>query len=311
MDIDPRPFGVAQELVAQADAPVGTFQQARHFHHYEILRAVAHYAEGRLDGGEGVVGHFGARRRAAGNEGGFAGVGFRQQAHIGEEFQFQPEDGVIAAAAGLGEHGFLVGGRHQAGVAETAFAALCHQHRAGGGDVGDKILAAVLVHTPDDGADGDADFRILAVGAALVFALAVAAPLQVEGAVVLQVQQGVEGIVAQDVGAAAIAAIAAIGAAPGLVFEPEEADAAVAPVSGLDVYSDGVNHSPWSSGSLDSNGSKSVDNGQNPALPVAGGVDNPAYCSTIPPANPLITDAGRSTKLRLPGAAARCQLLVC
>ena len=73
-------------------------------------------------------------------------------------------------------------------------------------------------------------WRSFPFSAALVLALAVGAPLQVEGAVELQVQQGIDGVVAYDVSAAAVAAIATVGSAAGLVLEPEETDATIAPV---------------------------------------------------------------------------------
>ena len=51
------------------------------------------------------------------------------------------------------------------------------------------------------------------VGAALILALAVAAALQVKSAVEFEMQQRIDGIVAHDVGVAAVAAIATIRAA--------------------------------------------------------------------------------------------------
>ena len=69
VDIHPRALGVAQELVAQADAAVGAFQQAGNFHHHKILPGVADHAQGRLNGGERIIGDFRAGGGAAGNQG--------------------------------------------------------------------------------------------------------------------------------------------------------------------------------------------------------------------------------------------------
>ena len=52
-------------------------------------------------------------------------------------------------------------------------------------------------------------------------------------ALVLEVDQGVEGVITDQVDAATVAAIAAIGAALGHVLLPAEAEAAVAPLAGL------------------------------------------------------------------------------
>ena len=174
--------------------------------------------------------------------GGFAGVGLGQQANVGQQFQFQPKHGVIALAARLRQHRLLVGGGHEPGVAPAAIAAFCHQNRLPGGDIGQEIFAAVPVQSPHHRAQGHPDLRVRAVGAALVLALAVPPPLQVEGAVVFEVQQGVDRLIADDVCVAAIAAVAAVRPAAGLVLKAQETDAAIAPVSGFYVNSDRVNH---------------------------------------------------------------------
>ena len=226
----------------QADAAVRALQQAGNLHHHEVLPPVSNHAQHRLYGGEGVVGNLGLGGGAPGDQRGLAGVGLGQQTDVGQQLQLQPEHRVVALLAGLGEHRLLVGGRHEAGIAPTPLATLRDEDGLFRRDVGQEVLAAVRVHAPDHGAHGNGYVAILAVAAALVLALAVGATLQVEGAVELEVQQRIDGVVAYDVSAAAVAAITAIRSASGLVLEPEEADAAVAPISGFNVNSYSVNH---------------------------------------------------------------------
>ena len=242
MDVHPGTFGVAKELVTQPDTTVGTFQQPGNLHHHEVLPAVCNYAQHRLDGGERVIGNFGLRRGASRDEGGLAGIGLGQQAHVGQQLQLQPQYGVIAFLAGFRQHRLLVSGGYEPGIAPAAFAAFSDEHRLLSRNVGQEILAAILVKSPGNSTHGNRDLAVLAIGATLVLALAVTAALQVEGAVELQVQQRVDGVVAHEVSATAIATITTVRPATRLVFEPQEANAAVATIPSLDVNSNCINH---------------------------------------------------------------------
>jgi len=70
---------VAQELSAQAGAEMRAFNEAGHVGDDEgfkiRLLADGDHAEVGLEGGEGVIGDFGARGGDAGDESGLAGVG--------------------------------------------------------------------------------------------------------------------------------------------------------------------------------------------------------------------------------------------
>ena len=68
MNIDAGALGVAQELVAQADAAVRAFQQTGNLHHHEVLAAVGDDAQHRLNGGERVIGNLGPGGGTAGNQ---------------------------------------------------------------------------------------------------------------------------------------------------------------------------------------------------------------------------------------------------
>ena len=207
------------------------------------------HAQHRFHGGEGVIGNLGFCGGAAGDQSGLAGVGLGQQTDIGQELELQPKYRVVALGRRTGPSigSWLVDDTYRA-LPPTSLTALGNQHRIVRNDIGHEVLAAVPVHPPDDRTQGHADLGILAVGAALVLALTVGSALQVEGAVELQVQQRVEGGIANDVCAAAIAAIAAVGSAAGQVLEPQKTDAPVATVPGLNVDSYSIDHRSVSKG---------------------------------------------------------------
>ena len=152
MDVRPRPFRVAQKLVAQANAAVRPFQQPGDFHHHKILAAMSHRPQHGFHRSEGIIGHLGPGRGAAGNQRGLAGIGLGQQPHIGQQLELQPQHAVLPLAARLGQHRFLVSRGHEPGVAPTALAAAGRQRRLPRCNVGQKIPAAVPVHPPDHGA---------------------------------------------------------------------------------------------------------------------------------------------------------------
>ena len=102
-----------------------------------------------------------------------------------------------------------------------------------------ELLAGLLV--PDAGADGDADHQVLALAPLAVAAHAVLAALGAEGALKAQVHQGVEVVVGDQMDAAAVATIAAVGAPLGDELFAPEADAAVATVTRLDADANLVN----------------------------------------------------------------------
>jgi len=122
----------------------------------------------------------GSRQSSAGgrdarNEGGLAGVGETDQAHVGQEFQFEAEAFLIAGAAGFVLGGRLVGGSGEARVALAAFAAARHREAfAGLGEIVEALAGGFVV---DHGSDGHLDIERAALGAGALAALAVTAAL--------------------------------------------------------------------------------------------------------------------------------------
>ena len=91
---------VAQKLVAQASAVGCAFDEAGHIGHDKaFFGAHTHHAQVGVQGGEGVVGDFGAGVGHRRNKGGLARVGHAQQAHIGQDFEFELQRKALAGVA--------------------------------------------------------------------------------------------------------------------------------------------------------------------------------------------------------------------
>ena len=221
---------MAQELDAQAVAQVRAFDETGDIGHHETaeIRELHHPKVG-FEGSEGVVGNLRAGGRDARNEGGLAGVGETDQAHVGQEFQFEAEAFLIAGAAGFVLGGRLVGGGGEARVALAAFAAARHREAfAGLGEIVEALAGGFVV---DHGADGHLDVERAALGAGPLAALAVTAALGLVLGVEAELEQGVlvDGGDQHDVAAAA--AIAAARPAARDEFLTAEGQASVAAVA--------------------------------------------------------------------------------
>ena len=124
-----------------------------------------------------------------------------------------------------------MGRRGEALVARAAEAAVCdHGLRAGVREV-DEQAAVVVEHLR---ADRDREDDVLAVGAALVRALAVASALGLEAAEPLEVREIAQVRVGHEHDVAAVAPVAAVGPALRDVLLAPEAQRAVAAAPALD-----------------------------------------------------------------------------
>ncbi len=236
MDEDGGAFDVAEELGAEAGAEVGSFDEAGHVGdgEAEVVWGVADLddAEVGFEGGEGVVGDFGAGGGEAADEGGFADVGEADEAGVGEEAEFEAEVAFVAGAAEFVLAGGLMdGGGEVLVAAASAASAGDDEGVVWGGEVVDELIGGVVV---EDGADGDFEGGVFSLVAAHVGAEAVAAALGFPLGVVAEVDEGVvaEGAAHEDV--AAVAAVAAGGTAAGDEFFAAEGHGAVAAVAGFD-----------------------------------------------------------------------------
>jgi hypothetical protein len=225
---------MAQKLDAQARAFGRAFDQSRNIGHHEAFqRPDPHHAQIGMQGGEGIVGDLGPSGGHGADQGGFAGVRHPQQPDIGDDFQFQPQIARLARRSRLGLARGAIGAAFVAGVAETVKAAARHQQPLARLRPDRRSVRRYRHHGP-----------VVPTGTTMVRS-APLRPVQLApipfwprsarkppGKAVIG--QGIQFGVGLQVDAAAIAAIAAIGAAEGDVFLPPEADATVAAVAGLD-----------------------------------------------------------------------------
>ncbi len=119
-------LNVAQELDAEAGAEMRAFNQSGHVGDDEGLLvgllADRDHAEIGLEGGEGIVGDFGARGGDAGDERGLAGVGIADEADVGEQLEFETIAALLAGAAQFVLARSLVGAGGEVLVATAAAA---------------------------------------------------------------------------------------------------------------------------------------------------------------------------------------------
>ena len=244
MDEDAGPLDVPQELVAEAGAGVRPFDEARNVGHHELPVAIdVDDAEVGVLGGEGIVGDLRAGARQAGEERAFAGVGLADQADVGDDFQLQEQLAAFAFAAGRGIARGAVGGAFEMGVASAAVA-------AAGGDDGVAVLRQILESeaafgVDDERAGRDFDDQVVGAFALLVCAAAGRAVVGAPEAVMGEGGEVVDAVFGDDDHAAAIAAVAAVGAAVRDIFFAPKADAAVAAAASLDFDGDAIDEHEW------------------------------------------------------------------
>ena len=136
----------------------------------------------------------------------------------------------LTGEAAFCESGSLAGGGGEVGVAPAALAALAENIGLIAGHVLDDLIG---LRIPDQCAPGNPDGEALAVLAGFALAGAVHAVFGGVFALVAKIHQGGEIVVHLENDVAAVAAVAAVGAACGDIFFTVEGYAAVAAIAGL------------------------------------------------------------------------------
>ena len=124
MQQHPAALDMAEKAVAETEALVGAFDQARNIRQHEFAAVDRDDAELRMQRGEGIIGDFRLGGADGGEEGRLAGIRQADQAGIGDEFQPQPDGALVARLARIGVARRAVGGGFEMRVAEAAIAAL-------------------------------------------------------------------------------------------------------------------------------------------------------------------------------------------
>ena len=192
----------------------------------------AHDAEVRHEGREREVRHPRPRGGDGADEGRFPGVREPEETRVRQHAQLESKVALGSRRAGLGAPGGLVGrGREVHVAAPAAPAARHHQLLARSAEVAEELAAIGVV---DERTGRHTEDQVGAALPVLLFAAPVLAAPRAQRLGVGEVEQGREpGVDGQDDGAA-VAAVAAAGAAARHVLLAPEARAAVAPVAGLD-----------------------------------------------------------------------------
>ncbi|OPZ01076.1 MAG: hypothetical protein BWZ09_02808 [Alphaproteobacteria bacterium ADurb.BinA305] len=223
---------VLEETDAEARAFRGALDQPGNVGDHEAaVLPHAHHAEVRHQRREGVVGDLGFRGRDRADESRLARIGHAEQAHVGQYLQLETQRARLA----LGARGALarraVGARLVARVAETMETALRHQQAlAGPGQVADDLAGVLVEHR---GAHRDRQHQVVAALAGAVGARARLAAVGAKVPRVAVVDHGVQRDVGLEENAAAVTAVAAVGAAEGHVLLAAKAHAAVAALARL------------------------------------------------------------------------------
>jgi hypothetical protein len=236
MDEDASALDVAEKLDAESCAEVRAFDEAGDVGDY-IAFFIGRVADGddaelRLEGGEGVVGNFGAGGGDAGDEGGFANVGIADEADVGEDAELEA---VIAFFTGATEfvlaRSLMRGGGEVLIAAAAASAAGDDETLVGTGEVVDELAG---IGVEEHGANGDFEDGVFAVMAGAVGTHAVLAALALVLGVVAEVDQGVVALAGFKDDAAAVTAITTGGSAAGNELFPAKGHAAITAVTGFD-----------------------------------------------------------------------------
>ena len=208
----PRALDVAEEAVADAGALGRALDQAGDVGDDEFAALVADDPQLRAQGRERIIADLCAGVADRIEEGRLAGVGQPDETDVGEQFEAQPQPHLLAGDAGLVLARSTVGRGLVAGVAAPAQAAMEQGHLfANRGEVGEQ--RALFVVGEDLGADRDLDDE---VGAARPGPVRAGTTLAARGAEMLRVAKVDQRIEARDRlehDVAALAAVAAVGAA--------------------------------------------------------------------------------------------------
>jgi hypothetical protein len=181
--------------------------------------------------GERVIGDLGSGGGYRADESRFAGIGHAQQTDIGNHLELELEVELLALAAAAALPRRTVGGTLVACIAEPVETAARDQHRLRlRSHVGDQLT---LVQRGYHRAQRHFDDDILALVPGLVLALTVGAALCDEPAGMAKIGQRIQILGADHVNRAAVAAVAAVGAAHRNIFLAAETDDAVTAIAGL------------------------------------------------------------------------------
>ncbi len=213
---------------------LGAFDQAGDVgHDHSPVGVQFHDAKLRVERGERIIGHLGPGGGDGSQQRALAGVGHADEADVGDELQFQAQSPLLALGSRLGVARGLIGGAFEMPVAASAFAAAGDDHaffrRI---EIGQEQL---MIRVENQSAGRDVNDQIVAAESGHFFAHAGLAAFGLPMMPAGEIEQGILIRIGDENDAAAVAAVAAVGAALGDVFLAPEGDASVPAVAGFNL----------------------------------------------------------------------------
>ena len=230
---EPGPLEMGEELVPEPDALARPLDQARHVGDRELAAVGAvDRSEHRRERRERVVGDLRLRVRDPAQERRLAGVRQPRAGGVGHQLEVQLELERLSRQPGLGVARRLPRRRREVRVPAPAPTAACDDDpRLVLAQVGDeRAVVGVVTCVPT----GTVEHDVVAVGAVLARAAAVAAALRVEDRLGAERREVAQVRVGDDDDVAAAAAVAAVRPAFGHELLAAEAEAAVTAAARLD-----------------------------------------------------------------------------
>src|ERR1700685_4274897 len=137
-----------QEADSETRALGGTLDQPGNIgHHKAAMLTAVDYAQVRIQGGKGIVGHARPRRREGANQRRLAGIRQPEQADIGNDLEFQSQGALLTRQSRTELSRRAVGARLEAGVAPSTLAALRHfELLARAGQISERLIALGVAH---------------------------------------------------------------------------------------------------------------------------------------------------------------------
>ena len=226
---------VAQETESETFALARSLYNSRDVCHDErLVVMIAHDAERRFEGGEGIVGNLGPGTRHGGEQRALAGIGEPDETDVGKELKLHYDRHLLHGLSRLGIARSLVGGGTELIVAESAAASLEEHHFLSVvHDVADELSCLGVVY---HSTARHVYIHVLAVGAMAFVSTAVAAVFRLDVALVFQMEQGPVVMVSTQDDASSLTAVAAVGTAVGLILHVAEVHRSLAALTGAAVY---------------------------------------------------------------------------
>ena len=232
VDEEASTLDVAEELKAEAVALVCALDEARKISHDVGVVPGLDDAEDRLQRGEGIVRDLRLRARDRGEQRRLASIGQTDKADVGEQLQLEIDPDLLAALAALGDVRRLVAGRGEVRVPAAALTAHGDpQPHAFLREFTDDLTCCAVSH---DGARRYTQFEVGAVATMLLGRSTVTAMISPVLFLVPELPEAVDRAINHEHDIAPAATITAVGAAPGYVLLPAEADKPMPTISGSD-----------------------------------------------------------------------------